>query len=106
MNAVETELNAQRRKFVEKDSETPFDLYRPVRAPAAQLVVEDDGATLRRQSLERCKVVMRRARPAVEAQERIEARREFADDPEPRMVAIPLDPAFLLCHRVILAAST
>ena len=72
MNAVETELLAQRGELVEKDSETPFDSYRSVGAPAAQLVVHDDGSTVRGQPLEWREVVVRRARPTVEAEERIE----------------------------------
>ena len=104
MNALETELLAERRQLVEEDLQAPVDRVRPVRAAAAELVVEDNGPTVRRQSLERREVMVRGAGAAVQAHERVEVRVQVAGDPEPRSAAAPFDPAFPLRHSAILSS--
>jgi hypothetical protein len=69
VDALEPELVADGRDFVAKDADVPLDVRRPVRLPAADLVVEDDGAS-GRQSFERRKVVVCRSGPAVQRQDR------------------------------------
>ena len=72
-NAFELELLPEGRQLVEEDLQAPVDRLRPVGAATAELVVEDNGTTVDGQPFERREVVMSRARPAVQAQERVDA---------------------------------
>ena len=69
MDPVEPELLAQVLELVREDREAPRDVVRPIRAPTAELVVEHDGPLLG-EALEGPEVVVRRSRPAVQADER------------------------------------
>ncbi len=58
MNAIEAELGADGFDLVAEDVDGPLDVSRPIRAAAADLVVEDNR-TLLRKALERGEVVAR-----------------------------------------------
>ena len=89
MDLVEPEVLAQLPELVGEECECPLDV-RPIGAPAAELVVEDDGPLVR-EPLERPEVVVRRARPAVEAHERRPT--ILAGDAVPRPTHGPLEEA-------------
>ena len=98
VDLVEAEVAPQRRELVEEDLDAPVDVGRPVGAAAAQLVVDDDAAALLGEPLERREVMVRRARPAVKADERIGPWLVVADDAEPRPVTVVAEPALVLGH--------
>ncbi len=73
---------AQRPQLVDEELDRPeVGIVRPVGAPTAELVVDDDAAALVCQLLERLEVVVRGAGPAVEAHERDSALRAYVAVP-------------------------
>ena len=98
VDPLELELVAQRRELVEEDLDAPVDVLRSVRAAAADLVVEHDGAAALGQPLEGREVVVRRAGPAVQGDERIAALDALPDDAVPRSVAAKVDVSLAGLH--------
>lgn len=90
MDAVEIELLADRVHLGAEDISRPFDILWPIRAAAADLVVEDDR-TLVSEALERREVVVRRARAAVEREQRHRTGAAVAGEAIPRAVTAKLD---------------
>ena len=95
MDALELELRPQRRELVEEELEAPVDVGRPVGAPAAELVVDDDLPTVLGELLERREVVVCRAGPAVQAEQGILSRLGGADDAIPGAVPAKIGPSFV-----------
>jgi hypothetical protein len=90
VDPLEAELLAHRVDLFAEDCHRPFDVLRPVRPTAADLVVEHDGP-LRRKPFQRGEVMVRRARPTVQRQERRRSRAELACDSIPRAIAAKVD---------------
>ena len=90
MDPVESELAAHGVDLFAEDVHRPLDILRPVRAAAADLVVENDRA-LRREPFERGEVVMRRARPAVQSKEGGRPGLELAGNAVPGAIAAKVD---------------
>src|SRR5262249_22126285 len=95
----EPELRSNGVYLIAKDGDRPLEVLRAVRAPAAELVVEDDRA-LFCEPLERAEVVVRRPRSAVESKQRRCRSIEIADDAVPRAVAEIVDVALRSRHWV------
>lgn len=93
VHAHEPELVAERGELVHEDRDAPIDGLRTVGAAAADLVVEDDGASLVGELLQRGEVVVRRAGAAVETEERVATVGALPDDGVPRAVAARLHVA-------------
>lgn len=95
MDALEAEVRTERVELLEEEAEAPLDLAVRLRAPAPELVVEDDAA-LAGEALERGEVVVRRARAAVEAEERRPP--ALAGDPVPGAARPPVEETLQLDH--------
>ena len=89
MDLVEAEVPAQMLELLREDRESPVDL-RTVRASAAELVVHHHRPLVR-QPFERTEVVVRRPRPAVQADERRPP--SLAGDAVPRAAERALEEA-------------
>ena len=87
MNSGEPEVLVQVLELLGEDREAPLDL-RPVRPPTAELVVEDDRPLVG-EPFERTEVVVGRARPAMQADERRPS--ALAGDAVPRPTERPLE---------------
>jgi hypothetical protein len=86
--ALEAGRGAHGLEFIQEQLERPFVRgVQPVRAAAAELVVEHDLPTGRGHFLERMEVLVGHARAAVNAQQR-PARTTLADDPETGLVTV------------------
>src|SRR5215470_205439 len=94
MNALELQLLANGVYLVAEHVDPPLGVRRPVGLAAADLVVDDDRTSVR-QLLERPEVVVRRARPAVQREQRDRAGVAIARDPIPRAVAAEIDVSLL-----------
>lgn len=90
VDAVEAELLAYGHDLVARDVDRPFDVRRTVGAPASDLVVEHQGPLVR-DPLERCEVVVCRAGPPVEGEQRRSLRFEVTDGAIPGAVAAKVD---------------
>src|SRR6266567_7526991 len=97
MDAVETELLADRTDLVAEDADVPLDVGRAIRAAAPDLVVEDNR-TLVSELLERREVMVRRTRPAVEREQRYGVRPAIADDAIPSAVTTQVDVSLVGYH--------
>jgi len=92
MDPLEPELRANCVDLFAEDGDRPLDVPRAIGAPATDLVVDDDRA-LGTQPLERAEVVVRRARAAVQGEERYRRRRQIADNSVPGAAAAIVDVA-------------
>src|SRR5712664_3913068 len=92
MDPLETELCAENVDLFAEEVNGPFDVLRPVRAAAADLVVDDDR-TLGRKPFERSEVVMRGPGTTVQGEKWCGSRPEIAGDAVPRAVAAKVDVA-------------
>src|SRR5215831_5878056 len=98
VDPLQPELLPHGRDLVTEDGDAPFDVLRPVRLPAADLVVENDGP-LRGESFERPEVVVRRARTPMERKQRRDRGIEVADDAIPGAVPAEVDVPLARRHR-------
>jgi hypothetical protein len=98
MNPVEVEHVTNRPHLREEQLERPeLRIVGPVGAAAPELVVHDNAPAFQGQPLQRLEVVVRRAWPAVEAEERHAILR--ADVSVPGVVAAERDAPFGLPHK-------
>ena len=100
MNPVEAQLRPHRVHLFAEDVHRPLDVLRPVRAAAADLVVEDDRP-LWREPLEWSEVVMRGAGATVQREERRRPGPELAGDAVPGAVAAKVRVALGHSHAAV-----
>src|SRR5215813_13841821 len=98
MNALELQLRANGVDLLAEHVDGPLDVRRPVGFAATDLVVDVDW-TLVRQSFERPEIVVGRARPAVQREQRYRAGIAIAGDAIPRAIPAEVHITRLdLCH--------
>src|SRR5213595_2990775 len=97
MNAVELQLLANCVDFLAEHADGPVDRRGPVGFAAADLVVEDNRTSVR-QLLEWPEIVVRRARPAVQREQRNCAGVAIARNAVPRAVAAKIDVVLFDYH--------
>src|SRR5882672_11357529 len=92
MDPLETELCADNVDLFAEEVDGPFDVLRPIRTAAADLVVDDDR-TLGRKPFEWSEVVMRGTGATVQGEKRRGSRPELAGNAVPGAVAAKVDVA-------------
>src|SRR5204863_2339657 len=94
VNALEPELLPDDVDFLAKDADVPFDVLGTVGVAAADLVVEDDRPFVGK-PFERCEVVVSRAGPAVQGEQRRRRGVAVADDAVPGAIPAEVDVSLL-----------